>query len=140
MKRLKAFAKRLASLLVTYYYNRIYRKAVEAADKRHKEEGKMMYVVDHLVKDQTLTVIDRSQFRRMKHEMQKIGFRNKVENWQMYWSEQYGTGILKDGAWYHTPDGSGSNGLSAVDKEARRLLFIRVGLYRAKLIDSPVKE
>ena len=136
LKTIREFAKRLAKYLVTYYYNRCYNKAVAQADRRHDEEGEMMYVVDHLVKDQTLTVINRAQFRRMKHDMQKIGFRHKVENWQMYWSEQYGTGILKDGAWYHTADRSGQNGLSEVDREARRLFFIRVGLFRAKLIDS----
>ena len=136
MKRLKAFARKIASYLVTYYYNRCYRKAVAEADRRHKEGGGTMYVVDHLVKDQTLTVIDRAQFRKMKHDMQKIGLQHKVENWQMYWSEQYGTGILKEGAWYHTADRSEQNGLSEVDKEARRLFFIRVGLYRAKLINS----
>lgn len=135
-KRLRSFARKLAGFLVTYYYNRCYRKAVAEADRRHEEGGGTMYVVDHLVKDQTLTVIDRAQFRKMKHDMQKIGLHNKVENWQMYWSERYGTGILKEGAWYHTPDRSGQNGLSEVDREARRLFFIRVGLFRAKLIDS----
>lgn len=136
LKAVRKFARKLAKMLVTWYYNRCYRKAVAEADRRHEKEGGMMYVVDHLVKDQTLTVIDRKQFRRMKHDMQVIGFRKKVENWQMYWSEKYGIGILKDGAWYHTADRSGQNGLSDIDREARRLFFIRVGLYRAKLIDS----
>ena len=136
LKAIRSFGRRVAKYLVTYYYNRCYRKAVAEADRRHEKEGGMMYVVDHLVKDQTLTVINRAQFRKMKHDMQKIGFQKKVENWQMYWSERYGTDILKEGAWYHTPDGSGQNGLSEVDREARRLFFIRVGLFRAKLIDS----
>ena len=136
LKAVRSFARKIAKYLVTYYYNRCYRKAVAEADRRHAREREMMYVVDHLIEGQTLTVVNRGQFRQMKHDIQEVSLRRKDRNWKMYWSAEYGVNILKDGSWYHTADRSGQNGLTEVDREARRLFFIRVGLYRAKLIDS----
>lgn len=133
MKGIKKLARKIAALIVTYYYNRIYKKAVAEADRRHKEEGGMMYVVDHFVKGQTLSIIDRAGFRKMKHDAQRT---NKLApNWLQYFSPEYNTQLIKDGSWYHTADRSENNGLSKVDIEARKTVFVKIGLQRAKLLD-----
>lgn len=128
---MKKFAKKLAILIVTYYYNRIYKKAVKVADKLHLENGEMYYVVDHFLKGQTLSIINRKAFRRMKSDAQRW----TNPNHEMYYSKDYNLQIVKDGCWYHTANRSEECGLTNVDKEARRLFFIKVGLLRAKLID-----
>lgn len=133
---MKKLAKKLAILIVTYYYNRIYRKAVKMADKLHSEQGEMYYVVDHLIKGQTLSIINRKEFRRMKHDAQRW----TNPNHEMYYSKDYNIQIVKDGCWYHTANRSEECGLTAIDCEARRLFFVKVGLLRAKLIDRVIEE
>ena len=117
-------------MVVTYYCNRIYRKAVEAADERHAKDREMFYVVDHLIKGQTLTVINRRMFRKMKMDAQR--WQNPL--YEIYFDNEYNLQMLKDSGWYHTADRSEQNGLTEKDKEVRRLAFIRMGLRRAKLI------
>lgn len=127
---MKRFFRKLAAAVVTYYCDRIYRKAVQAADRRHAEEKEMFYVVDHLIKGQTLTVINRKMFRKMKMDAQR--WTNPL--YEMYFDKEYNIQMLKDSGWYHTADRSERGGLSAKDKEVRRLAFIRMGLQRAKLV------
>lgn len=128
---MKKFFRKMAAAVVTYYYNRIYRKAVEAADKQHAEHKEMFYVVDHLIKGQMLTVINRRMFRQMKMDAQR--WTNPL--YEIYFDSGYNIQMLKDTGWYHTPNRSEENGLTEKDKEVRRLAFIRMGLQRAKLLD-----
>lgn len=127
MNYFKKLARKWATRIVTYYYQRLYIKAVEAADARHAKEGETMYVIDHFIKGQTLSVINRREFRWIKHTMQKKSLDPR------YWSADYGMKMLREQAWYHTPDRSGGNGLSAKQKEVRRIAFIRSGLKKARL-------
>lgn len=128
---MKKFFRKLAAAVVTYYCNRVYQKAVKAADERHAQEHEMFYVVDHLIKGQTLTVINRKMFRKMKMDAQR--WTNPM--YEVYFDKEYNVQMLKDTGWYHTPDRSEQNALSEKDREVRRLAFIRMGLQRAKLLD-----
>lgn len=119
-------------MVVTYYCNRVYKKAVKAADERHAKDKETFYVVDHLIKGQTLSVINRKMFRKMKMDAQR--WRNPL--YKIYFDNGYNIEMLKNTGWYHTADRSGQNALSEKDKEIRRLAFIRLGLQRAKLIDE----
>ena len=127
---MRKFFRRLAAAVVTYYCDRIYRKAVKAADERHEKEHEMFYVVDHLIKGQTLTVINRRMFRKMKMDAQR--WTNPM--YEIYFDKEYNLQMLKDTGWYHTANRAEENALSERDKEIRRLAFIRMGLQRAKLL------
>ena len=115
---MRKFFRRLAGYAVTAYANRLYRKAVRIADKRHKEENTMIYVISSFYNPSYLVTYNRKQFRAAK-EFLKL--RNeKIES-------------MKAGSWYYTPDAIGRNGITEKDKEARRLAFVRMILGRAKL-------
>lgn len=118
---MRKFFRRIASFIVTIYANRIYRKAVEVADKRHEQEKEMIYVASSLADVRQLTTFNRKQFRIMKSRLFIPKF---------YISE------LKGGAWYHTADRGGQRGLTPQEKEIRRLAFVRHVLHRAKLLDA----
>lgn len=118
---------RLAGKFVTWYYNRMYDKAVRDADAKHEEDGKAWYVVDHPFKEHRLAVMDRKAFRGLKHFAQSNGM-GKV-----FWSHEYNMAALKESCWYHTADGSGKNTMDPKKKEFQRLVFIGVGLERAGL-------
>lgn len=128
MNKIKKTMRKWARMIVTYYYNRLYRQAVELAEKRHNEEHTTIYVIDHFVVGQVLSCINRKEFRFIKHSAQKL-HKNP-----MYYSNAYGTDMLRGQCWYHTKDGSEKNGLTDKDKEIRRLAFIRSGLKKAKLV------
>ena len=127
MRRLKALLKKWAGKIVTYYYTRLYDKAVLLADQKHAEKKETYYVIDHFLKGQLLSVINRKEFRWIKRQAQRTGRK-------IYWSAEYGTPMLRKQAWYHTPDGSEQNGLSPREIEIRKLAFIRSGLKKAKLL------
>lgn len=125
--KLKVFRKRLAGRIVTFYYERQYRKAVAIADERHKKEGCTIYVIDHFVKGRLLSTVNRKEFRTIKHAAQKL------HNNPLFWSPDYGTQMLGQSCWYHTANGSEECGLPAKEREIRRLAFIRMGLKKARL-------
>ena len=79
-----------------------------------------------------LKPLSRRGFRSLKHWAQ--GFYFGVD--MKYWSKDYNMSVLREGAWYFTPDKAENNGLSAQEKEVRRLAFLREGLRRAKLLDE----
>lgn len=115
---MRKFLKKLAGYVVTAYANRLYRKAVKIADKRHKEEGTMIYVISSFYNPSYLVTYNRRQFRAAK-EFLKLR------------SEKIAS--MKAGSWYYTPDAIGRNGISDKDREARRLAFVSMILTRAKL-------
>lgn len=116
---MKKFLRRLAGYIVTVYANRIYRKAVKEADRVHAERGEMIYVASSIEDVRELVIYNRYKFRQMK---------NRLFIPKFYISN------LKEGAWYHTADRGGNNGLSEQEKEARRLAFVQHVLHRAKLL------
>lgn len=116
---MKKFLRRLAGYIVTVYANRIYRKAVKEADKVHAKRGEMIYVASSIEDVRELIIYNRYKFRQMK---------NRLFIPKFYISN------LKEGAWYHTADRGGNNGLSEQEKEARRLAFVQHVLHRAKLL------
>lgn len=115
---MKKFFKRLAKYVVAAYAKRMYRKAVSIAEKRHKEEKTMIYVISSFIDPSQLVTCNRKEFREVKN---KLGLpKHPIEK-------------LKAGSWYHTADGIERNGMKAIDKEARRIAFIRMVIGRAKL-------
>lgn len=121
------FRKAIAGRIVTFYCERAYKKAVLLADQRHNEEGETFYVIDHYEKRKLLSVINRSEFRRIKHLAQKM-HRN-----EMFWSNYYNINMLRKQCWYHTPNRSGGNALSETDKDIRHSALIRKVLKDARL-------
>lgn len=116
---MKKFFRKLAGYIVTIYANRIYRKAVEAADKLHEARGERFYVASSIEDVRELVIYNRYKFRQMKKKL---------------FIPKYYISNLKDGAWYYTADRSEQNGLTQEEKEIRRLAFVRHVLHRAKLI------
>lgn len=118
---MKRFIKKLATYVVTAYANHLYKRVVKKAEERHDKEKTMIYVVSALNDVSRLCLYNRSQFRAMKKACR-------------IYSPLYGVKQMKDGAWYHTGDALNKNRLTAVEQEARRLVFIRHILQRAKLL------
>lgn len=112
--------KKLAVVVVTFYGNYIYKKAVKAADERHRREHQMIYVASENFRPDVLTTYDRKRF---KIEKRVFGYHARLLTLQ----------TLKTGCYYHTPDTAGNQGMSEEEKERRRLFFIRERLEKARL-------
>jgi hypothetical protein len=119
---IKAFFRRMAIYVVTAYANRIYKKAVIAAEKRHEEEKEMIYVSNGTIDAKSLVTYNRKQFRKAKR---LIG---------IYDNKHYNIEALKKAAWYHTANREGKDELSDKAKELRRLAFVKHLLQQAKLV------
>lgn len=115
---MKRFFRRLAGYVVTAYANRLYRKAAGIAEKRHREEKTMVYVMSSYTNPSHLLTCNRKEFRAMKERLHL--YHHHIVS-------------LKKGCWYHTADAIERNGIEPVDMEARRLAFIRMALKRAGL-------
>lgn len=116
---MKKFFRKLAGYIVTIYANRIYRKAVKEADRVHAERKERIYVASSIEDVRELVIYNRYKFRKMKNRL---------------FIPKYYISNLRDGAWYYTADRSEQNGLTPLEKEVRRLAFVRHVLHRAKLI------
>ena len=116
---MKKFFRKLAGYIVTYYANRIYRKAVKEADRVHAERKERIYVASSIEDVRELVIYNRYKFRKMKNKL---------------FIPKYYISNLKDGAWYYTADRGEQNGLTPEEKEIRRLAFVRHVLHRAKVI------
>lgn len=121
MKRIKRFFKKPAIWVVTAYGNRIYKKAVKAAEKRHEECGEMIYVSNGVINGTVLRTYNRKEFRNAKRIL-KIS------------SKQFNVTALKEACWYHTANRAGADGMTPRNKELRRLAFIKFLLQNAKLV------
>lgn len=117
MKRIKRFFSKLAIMVVTAYGNRLYRKAVQAADERHVQEKETIYVSYF---GRELRTFNRAEFRYAK---KRLGA-----------SKNFNIAAFKSAACYYTPDRSEKNGMTPRDKELRRLAFIKFLLMNAKLV------
>ena len=126
MKRIinaiKAFFRRMAIYVVTAYANRIYRKAVEAADKRHAEEKETIYVTNGAINPSALCTYNRKQFRNAKRML------------KIYGNKAYNIPAFKAASWYYTANRDEKDGMSARTKELRRLAFVKYVLQNAKLV------
>lgn len=119
---IKAFIRRMAIYVVTTYANRIYRKAVDAAEKRHESEKEMIYVSNGAITASSLVTYNRKEFRRAKRIL------------KIYDNKQYNIPALKKSSWYHTANRDGKDAMTAREKELRRLAFVKNLLQQAKLV------
>lgn len=122
IESIKAFFRRMAIYVVTAYANRIYRKAVEAADKRHAEEKETIYVTNGAINPSALCTYNRKQFRKAKRFL------------KVYDNKAYNIPAFKAASWYYTANREGKDGMSPRTKELRRLAFIKHLLQNAKLV------
>ena len=126
MKRIinsiKRVIRRMAIYVVTVYANRIYRKAVEAAEKRHEVEKETIYVSNGAINPSVLRTYNRKEFRRAKRIL------------RIYDNNAYNIAALKASAWYHTANRDGKDGMTERNKELRRLAFVKSLLRNAKLV------
>lgn len=118
MKRIKNFFKKLAIMVVTAYGNRLYRKAVKAADERHAREGETIYV-SYFGKE--LRTFNRAEFRAAKRRLGSF-------------AKKFNITLFKGAACYHTANRIEKDGMSERDKELGRLTFIKFLLMNAKLV------
>ena len=119
---IKGYIRKMSIYVVTAYANHIYRKAVEAAEKRHSEDKEMIYVANGAVNASVLRTYNRKEFRKMKRIL-KIGD-----------NKSYNLTGLKASAWYHTANRDEKEGLSLKAKELRRKAFVKNILRNAKLV------
>lgn len=126
--------RRIAGRLVTWHCDRVYRKAVEHAEARHSEDGNAFYVVDHPVREGRLVVISRREFRGLR-ERARRDFVSRPEG-RIFWDNGYNMSKVKDGCWYHTADRGGNNAMDERTRNLRRLMFLRIGLRRAGLVET----
>lgn len=113
---MRKFFKRIAAFFVRAYARRMYRKAVDIAEKRHSSERTTIYVFSSPFNPSSLLVSDRNEFREIKRRM---GVTKST------------IAELKEGCWYHTSDAAGRGGLRPLDERARQEAFIRMILKRA---------
>lgn len=114
--------KTLAKRLVTAESNRIFRKAIMLAEKRHNEEGKRIYVIEHPENPKKLLLINDKEFLELRH---RYGITSKQQPIRM----------LKSQCWYYTSNGSGKDPIDPRSLTVRKLAFIRDRLISAKLIE-----
>lgn len=113
----------MAIYVVTVYANRIYRKAVEAAEKRHEVEKEMIYVSNGAINASVLRTYNRKEFRRAKR---LLGIGD---------NKNYNVLMLKKSSWYHTANRNEEDKMSERTKELKRLAFVKTILRNAKLVD-----
>ena len=119
---IRAFFRRMAVYVVTVYANRLYRKAVEAAEERHKKEGETIYVSNGAINASSLVTYNRKEFRRAKRIL------------KIYDNKNFNVAALKQASWYHTANRDEKDGMTEKSKELRRLAFIKSLLQQAKLV------
>lgn len=122
-KSIRAFFRRMAVYVVTAYGNRIYKKAVIAAEERHKKDGEMIYVSNGAIDASVLRTYNRKEFRKAKRI---LGIKD---------NKNFNLGMLKKSAWYHTANRLEQDAMTPKQKELRRLAFIKNLLRQAKLVD-----
>lgn len=119
-KTLKRIFRRPASWFVTQWAKKAYREGVEAAEKRHKASGRIIYVASATFRPDRLKTYDRVQFRT---EKRVFGVHARLLTMN----------TLRRGCYYHTADMQGKNGLTEKDMMIRREAFIRERLKMAGL-------
>ena len=122
IETIRGFIRRMAIYVVTAYANRLYRKAVEAADKRHEVEKETIYVSNGALNASVLRTYNRKEFRKAKRLL------------RIYDSKAYNIANLKASAWYHTANREEKEGMTERAKELRRLAFVKTLLRNAKLV------
>lgn len=115
---MKKLFNKIARYVVAAYANRLYAKAVKKAEQRHAEEKTMIYVISSFLDESLLVCCSRKEFREVK---EKLGLRQlKIDG-------------LKAGSWYHSADAIDRNGMAPIDKEARRIAFVRMVIAKSNL-------
>lgn len=113
---MRKFFKRIAAFFVKAYARRMYRKAVDIAEKRHMQERTTIYVISSPFNESSLLVMDRDEFREAK---KRLGANRST------------IADVKAGCWYHTSDAAGRGGLKPLDERARKEAFVRMMLCKA---------
>ena len=121
MKTLKKLFRKPAILLVTLWARRTYRQGVEAAERRHRDTGEMIYLAANSFRPDRLVTYNKAQF---KFEKRVYGVAARLLTMN----------TLRSGCYYHTADSLGGNALTPRDREIRRKAFIKERLRLAGLI------
>lgn len=114
--------KRIARLVVVMLANNQYRKAVKKADRLYQKDRQYWYVVPDMRSPRKLMVMNRKGYRGIREDLYRIMDRSRS-----------GLTSVRYGAIYHTCDRGGANGLSAQEKETRRLAFVKMVLHQSGL-------
>lgn len=122
MNLLRGLFRRLAIVFVTMYARHIYKKGVEAAELRHKREGKTIYLASDTFRSDHLVTYNKQQFKAEKKVYGNSPRQLVTMN------------ALRFGCYYHTADQFGKGGLSKRDIEIRRKAFVKERLIFSKLV------
>lgn len=110
-----------AIFFVTLWARYVFRIGVGAAERRHRLEGKTIYLAANSFRPDRLVTYNKAQF---KSEKSVYGYHARLLTMN----------TLKRGCYYHTADQFGNNGISERDIKVRRRAFIKERLRLAKLV------
>lgn len=122
MNIIKRILRKPAIIVVTIYARYIFRKGVDAAERRHVvEDGNIIYLAANSFRPDHLVTYNKSQF---KTEKKVYGFAARLLTMN----------TLRNGCYYYTADQFGRNGISKQELERRRKAFVKERLRKARLI------
>lgn len=108
--------KTIRTWLVITYANHHYAKKVRIAEKLNKKYRTRFYVAMN-GNGKSLFVLSRKGFRNLKKELTPCNKDSVLK--------------LKEGAFYYTGTSIGTDAMSPLEKEARRLAFVKIVLEKA---------
>jgi len=120
-KFLKKIFRRPAIILVTLWAEKAYAQGVRAAELRHHQERKTIYLAADSFHPDRLVTYSKAQF---KAEKKVYGMAARLLTMQ----------TLRSGCYYHTSDGFGEHGLSDAEMQIRKKAFVKERLSLAGLI------
>lgn len=123
MKAIKKILRTPAVILVTLYTKLLYNMGVEAAERRSRQERKMIFLTEDTFRPNRLVTYDREQFKAHKRAF-GVSARLITMN------------TLRAGCYYHTADGFGRNAMDEREKTIRKKAFIKERLILAGLVNS----
>lgn len=124
---MKKLYKKVARYFVTKFNTRLYRLAINYAEKRHAEEHRTIYVIDSPNDESQLLVIGKREFLYIRKQ---LGISSK----------SLPEAVLKARCWYYTENENNKGKMPARDMEIRRLAFLRDRLLQKHLIEDKKAE
>lgn len=123
MNPIKKLFRRLAVFFVTLWARWAYKQGVQAAERRHSEERRTIYLACNSFRPDHLVTYCKAQFKTEK-KVYGVAARLLTMN------------TLKRRCYYYTADSLGRNPMDGKDKEIRRRKFIRERLRLAGLLEA----
>lgn len=121
MKFFKKLLRKPAIIFVTLWARYAYRIGVDAAERRHRIEGRTIYLAADSFRPDHLVTYSKTQF---KCEKKVYGFHARLLTMQ----------TLKRGCYYYTANAFGEDGIPDKEMKKRRRAFVKERLRLAQLV------